>query len=123
MDHSRARDSEHGLKNKPTNGIRVTRLYRPKARSKITNGRELLPGLDHRSVWARRFRDLQAQLVMDLGGDEVLSAAKKAIIRRCAVIQVELELRELKFAETETPYCQLEQYSPSHPTSDACWSR
>jgi hypothetical protein len=96
---------------KPNNGYKPTRIFRPTARSRITNGREILPGLDHRSERARRFRDLQAQLVMDLGGDEVLSAAKRAIIRRCAVIQVELELRELKFAETETPYQHLEQYS------------
>jgi hypothetical protein len=71
----------------------------------------LLPGIDGRSLWARRCRDLTAQLVADQGGDDVISAAKMAIVRRAAIIQVELELRELRFAEAEPSYQQLEQYS------------
>jgi hypothetical protein len=34
-----------------------------------------------------------------------------AIVRRAAIIQVELELRELRFADEEPSYLQLEQYS------------
>jgi hypothetical protein len=111
MDHNRARDSEHGLKNKPTNGIRPTRLYRPKARSKITNGRTVLPGIDGRTIWPRRFRDLQAQLISDLGGDDHVSTAKRSIVRRACVLMVELELRELDFVSTAPSYQHLEQYS------------
>lgn len=33
-------------------------LYKPRARSRITNGRGLLPDTDHRRAWVRRFRDV-----------------------------------------------------------------
>jgi hypothetical protein len=62
-------------------------------------------------MWARRLRDLTAMLIADQGGDDVISAAKMAIVRRAAIIQVELELRELRFADEEPSYLQLEQYS------------
>src|SRR3954462_3328424 len=111
MEQSRARDSEQGLKNKPTNGIKPTRLYRPKARSRITNGKIVLPGIDGRTFWPRRFRDLQAQLIWNLGGDDLVSTAKRAIVRRACVLMVELELRELDFVSSAPSYQHLEQYS------------
>jgi hypothetical protein len=37
-------------------------------RTRITNGKELLPGIDGRSLWARRFRDVLALHLSDLGG-------------------------------------------------------
>jgi hypothetical protein len=99
------------VKNNQTNGIRRTRLYHAKARSRITNHGHLLPDIDGRTMWARRLRDLTAMLVADQGGDDMISAAKMAIVRRAAIIQVELELRELRFADEEPSYLQLEQYS------------
>jgi hypothetical protein len=62
-------------------------------------------------MWARRLRDLTAMLIADQGGDDMISAAKMAIVRRSAIIMVELELRELRFADEEPSYQQLEQYS------------
>jgi hypothetical protein len=94
-----------------SNGIRPTRLYRPKGRSRITNGRSLLRNVDGRSFWCRRLRDLQALLVSDLGGDDAISSAEHAIIRRACVLQVECERREAKFAEAgEASDQQIEVY-------------
>ena len=81
------------------------------ARSRITNGRDLLPDIDGRTFWPRRARDLIALFTEDQGGDGAISEAKRAIIRRCAVIVTELEQRELKFAEQGANDLQLEQYS------------
>ena len=67
-------------------------------RSRVTNGSELLPGVDGRSTWHRRCRDLIELFSTDLGGAESLSSAKQQIVRRCAVTIIELESSELKFA-------------------------
>ena len=73
-----------------------------KGRSRITNGRELLPGVDGRSLWARRFRDLLNLHLSDLGGADNASEAEKSILRRSAALTVELELLEARFAVKET---------------------
>jgi hypothetical protein len=97
--------------NKPSNGVRPVRVYKPGGRSKITNGRSLLRNVDGRLFWCRRLRDLQALLISDLGGDENVSAAERAIVRRACVLQVELELREQQFALGDVEDHKLEQYS------------
>jgi hypothetical protein len=58
----------------------------------------LLPGVDGRSVWIRRCRDLIAEHVAELGGADNASAAERSIIRRACVMTVELERLEAKFA-------------------------
>ena len=58
-------------------------------RSRITNGR-LLPG-DNRGSWARRCRDLISEHLSDLGGEDNTSAAEQSLVRRAAVLTVELE--------------------------------
>lgn len=68
------------------------------ARSRISNGRSLLPSIDGRSLWARRLRDLISLHQSDLGGEEAVSAAEQSIIRRASTLTVELEHMELKFA-------------------------
>lgn len=70
-----------------------------RTRSRITNGRELLPDVDGRSPWARRFRDLIELHTTDLGGVDVLSEAQRSLVRRCATIEVELEYQEARMAE------------------------
>ena len=42
---------------------------------------------------------MQALLISDLGGDDAVTSAEAAIVRRACVLQVELERREAKFAE------------------------
>src|SRR6266508_1348132 len=74
---------------------RPSGLFMPKARSSITNGSSLLPNVDGRSLWVRRFRDLLTLHLNDLGGDGVASEAEKALVRRAACLIVELERMEM----------------------------
>jgi hypothetical protein len=71
---------------------------KPTHRSRISNGSQLLPGVDHRSVWMRRLRDLIEVHVTDLGGNDSVSAAERSIVRRAATLTVELERMEGAFA-------------------------
>ena len=73
---------------------------RTNGRSKVTNG-ATLPGVDGRSTWVRRFRDLMALHLSDLGGEDHVSEAQRSIIRRTATLEVELERLELKFATAD----------------------
>jgi len=66
-------------------------------RSCITNG-TILPGVDGRSAWVRRAKDLIAEHTADLGGPDNTSAAERSLIRRACVLTVELERLEKKFA-------------------------
>ena len=71
-----------------------------KARSRITNGRDILPTIDHRSAWTRRYRDLNAAFLSDLGQDEdSLSSGQLALCKHTAAMCVELEFLTVKFAE------------------------
>jgi hypothetical protein len=75
---------------------------RPKAsrqkdaqKSRITNGSALLPGVDGRSAWIRRCKDIIAAHLSDVPD---ASTAERSIIRRASVMTVELERLEAKFA-------------------------
>jgi hypothetical protein len=68
-----------------------------KGRSKITNG-ALLPGIDGRSTWVRRARDLLRSFITDLGGPSDVSTAELALARRCAVLVAQAERLEAEFA-------------------------
>jgi hypothetical protein len=85
------------IENSPTNSQPVARP-RPEARSRISNGSSLLPGVDGRSTWVRRMRDLIGMHTSDLGGNDNVTEAERSIIRRCAVLTVELEHLEFLFA-------------------------
>lgn len=67
------------------------------SRARVRSG-QLLPGIDGRSWWTRRCRELIAAYVADLGGVDNVSAAERAICRRAATLQIELERLEFKFA-------------------------
>ena len=63
-------------------------------RSRISNGQELLPNIDLRLVIAERYRDLVAQIAVDMGGHDRCSEARMQLIRRFAsgaVLAEELE--------------------------------
>lgn len=64
----------------------------------MTNGRDMLPEIDGRTLWARRLRDVVTLHVADLGGDEAISEAVRSIIRRAATLTVALEKLEAQFA-------------------------
>jgi hypothetical protein len=72
-------------------------VVRPKSRQKsqITNGSALLPGVDGRSPWVRRCKDVIASHLSDTPD---ASAAERSIIRRASVLTVELERMERQFA-------------------------
>jgi len=72
-----------------------------KVRSALTNGSAVLPLIDGRSVWARRFRDLVAAHINDLGGDAALSEGQRSMVRRTATLQIQCELQEQQFAMSE----------------------
>jgi hypothetical protein len=66
-------------------------------RSAISNGSKLFPGVDHRLPWVRRAKDIINDLTSDKDFDQV-TAAEASLIRRAAVISVELEALECVFA-------------------------
>jgi hypothetical protein len=68
-------------------------------RSRISNGSALLPGVDGRSAWVRRCKDLISEFTnVHLAGADNCSPAERAIVRRVSVLIVELEILESKFA-------------------------
>jgi len=71
---------------------------KPEGRSRISNGSSLLPGVDGRSTWVRRLRDLINLHLSDLGGEAAVSEGERSIIRRIATLTVELEMLEAGFA-------------------------
>jgi hypothetical protein len=64
----------------------------------MTNGSALLPGVDGRSAWVRRCKDIIEAHLSDLGGEDNTSAAERSLIRRASVMTVELERLEARFA-------------------------
>jgi hypothetical protein len=71
------------------------------ARSRITNGKVLVSGVDQRSEWVRRCKDIIELHLSDLGGSDNCSEAERSIVRRCAVLTTQLEQLEVKFAQAE----------------------
>jgi hypothetical protein len=68
-------------------------------RSRVSNGSVLLPGVDGRSPWIRRCKDLISEFTnVHLAGPDNCSPAERAIVRRIAVLVTELERLEAKFA-------------------------
>jgi hypothetical protein len=72
-----------------------------KLRSSISNGSSLLADVDHRSAWMRRLRDLIGDHVGDLGGEAALSTAELALVRRAAMLTLQLELMESRWCEND----------------------
>jgi hypothetical protein len=70
---------------------------KPTARSRVSNGKQLfLEGVDGRTPLVRRYRDVLAELVSDLGGDP--SEAQSLIARRAATLAVWCEQAEAEMA-------------------------
>jgi hypothetical protein len=78
--------------------------------SRVRTG-QLLPGIDGRSAWTRRCRDVIAAHIADLGGVDNCSAAERSIVRRAATLTVELDRMEALFAMAgEASPADLESY-------------
>jgi hypothetical protein len=72
------------------------------ARSRVTNGRDILPGVDGRSHTARRFFDIVAAISSDQGGGDRLSQARLQLIRRFAAAACMAEAMEADLANGKT---------------------
>ena len=59
-----------------------------KQKSRITNGSALLPGVDGRSPWVRRCKDVIAAHLSDIPEP---TAAERSLIRRAAVLTTEAD--------------------------------
>lgn len=64
------------------------------ARSRVTNGQDLLPGVDGRSPMARRYRDIAAALISDMGGIDRCTEARLQLLRRFSAASVMAEAME-----------------------------
>ena len=77
-------------------------LTASRLRSALTNGSTLLLGdIDERGPWCRRLRDLQRAHESDLGGRDILSEGQRTILRRIAMLELQLEMLETRFAQNE----------------------
>jgi hypothetical protein len=76
--------------------------FKAQARSRVSNGRDVLPGLrDGRTLIARRYRDIMSAIVTDQGGAGQISEARLQLTRRFAAAAVQAEMLETKLANGE----------------------
>jgi hypothetical protein len=59
-------------------------------RSRITNGRRLLPSVHPQSVWARLYRDTLDSMISHLGGHDYATEPQRMIARHVSVLDAEL---------------------------------
>ncbi len=71
------------------------------AASRVTNGKETLPGVDGRSTVARRYHDICAAIATDQGGADRMSEARLQLVRRFAAAAVLAEQMEARLARGE----------------------
>jgi hypothetical protein len=72
------------------------------ARSRVTNGRDLLPSVDGRSIWARIMRDTLGAMMQHLGGEQCASEPQRMLSRRVAALEAELIHLEDGFARARS---------------------
>jgi len=72
------------------------------ARSRVSNGNDVLPGIDGRARISRRYRDICAAIASDQGGAAYMSEARMQLIRRFAASAVLAEQMESRLANGET---------------------
>jgi hypothetical protein len=89
-------------KRKSAVGRTVLSPASPSNRSRVSNGRAILPFTDGRSAEARRYRDLCAAIVNDRGGLSKCSESLLSLIRRFAAQSVLAEQLEARIARGET---------------------
>lgn len=59
---------------------------KPEARTRVGNGSVVLQGVDARSITFRRYREILASLIVDMGGDP--TEAQSQIARRAASLSI-----------------------------------
>jgi hypothetical protein len=79
----------------------VLEVRKTKGRSRVSNGNDILAGIDGRSALARRYRDITAALISDQGGLSRMSEARMQLCRRFAAQSVQAEALEARLANGE----------------------
>jgi hypothetical protein len=79
-------DSAHSSADRASIGISS-----PAQRSRVTNGKRLLEGVDGRSAEAGRYRDLCFSYADDVGGAASLTEAQRALVRQAAMLTIQSE--------------------------------
>jgi hypothetical protein len=76
--------------------VRASTVARPKTRSAVTNGRRLHVVRPGDTAWARRFRDVLAEILSDLrsNSNTGLSEGQRQLARRAATIAIACEKME-----------------------------
>ncbi len=85
----------------PSDARSVLSPHVPRNRSRVSNRREILAGVDQRLAIARRYRDLVAAIAQDQGGADRCSEARMQLIRRFASCAVMAEALEARLASGE----------------------
>jgi len=70
-------------------------------RSRVTSGKRKFVAGDGHSAWGRRYLDLVAGHVADLGGADLLSEAQHSLVKRASTLEVELEMMEGRLSKGE----------------------
>jgi hypothetical protein len=70
-------------------------------RNRVSNGKDLLPGVDGRSLIARRYRDISTAIISDMGGVGNCSEARMQLVRRFAAAACLSEEMEAKLVNGE----------------------
>jgi hypothetical protein len=71
----------------------------PTSRSRVGNGRDLLPDIDGRSATARRYKEVLNAIIADQGGADRLSETRLQLVRRFAAASVLAEKIEARIVE------------------------
>ena len=101
---------------------RPKRGDRRMSRSAISNGSRIMPrGVDARSGWVRRMRDIHDSLLSELG--EATSEEERSLVRRIAVLTTELERLEVKLAQAggNASSADVDVYSRASGTLKRLW--
>jgi hypothetical protein len=75
------------------------KAWKRPARSRLTDGRTLLPGVPSQSTWARLFRDMNEIMLEHVGGADQASEPQQLAVRRVALLETELRFQERKIAQ------------------------
>jgi hypothetical protein len=87
----------------------ATKANPKKQRSRVTNGRSPFVEADGRGPWARRWSDILAEIIGDLGGHQNgLAEGQRQLARRCATLSINCERMEGEIAAGND--VDLEQY-------------
>ncbi len=94
----KARGDSGNLMPRTRSDSRAKPMRKSHGRSRVSNGRDVLPNVDGRSVIARRYRDIISAIIADQGGVDQCSESRIQLIRRFAAAAVLAEQMEADVA-------------------------